>query len=148
MPENRGRGGSRGGGEGVPGTRVGVPGAEPERSEGAAQGTPTRARGAGPPQRLWAPRKAEAVMRVMGGEDPAAVAGELGVTVTDLAVWKDRFIAGGTEGLKRREQDDSQEVRELRSKVGELTMQLELYRKSRPAPGRSSRPANPCHDQT
>lgn len=88
---------------------------------------------------MWAPRKSEAVMRILGGEDSAAVASELGVTVTDLSVWKDKFIAGGTEGLKRREQDDSQEVRELRAKVGELTMQLELYRKNRPAPGRSRR---------
>jgi hypothetical protein len=88
---------------------------------------------------VWAPRKAEAVMRVLGGEDPAVVAGELGVTVTDLSVWKDKFVAGGIEGLKRREQDESQELQELRAKVGELTMQVELYRKNRPAPGRSRR---------
>jgi outer membrane murein-binding lipoprotein Lpp len=54
-------------------------------------------------------------------------------------VWKDRFVAGGIEGLKRREQDESQELQELRAKVGELTMQVELYRKNRPAPGRSRR---------
>lgn len=78
-------------------------------------------------------------MRVLGGEDPAVVAGELGVTVTDLSVWKDKFIAGGMQGLKRREQDESQELQELRAKVGELTMQVELYRKNRPAPGRSRR---------
>ncbi len=115
-----------------------APGAEPERSEGGAPGARGRAP-EGRPQRLWAPRKAEAVVRAMGGEDPAVVAGELGVTVTDLSLWKDKFIQGGIEGLKRREQDDSQEVRELRAKVGELTMQLELYRKNRPAPGRSRR---------
>jgi hypothetical protein len=79
------------------------------------------------------------VVRVLGGEEPAAVAGELGVTVTDLSLWRDKFIQGGIEGLKRREQDESQEVRELRAKVGELTMQLELHRKNRPAPGRSRR---------
>jgi hypothetical protein len=78
-------------------------------------------------------------MRVMAGEDPGGVAGEVGVTVTDLSVWKDKFIAGGIEGLKRREQDESQELQELRAKVGELTMQVELYRKNRPAPGRSRR---------
>ena len=115
-----------------------APGETSERSEGGTEGARRRAAG-GPPQRLWAPRKAEAVMRAMGGEDPAVVAGELGVTVTDLSVWKDKFIQGGVEGLKRREQDDSQELQELRSKVGELTMQLELYRKNRPAPGRSRR---------
>jgi len=78
-------------------------------------------------------------MRVLAGEDPAAVARELGVTITDLSVWKDKFIAGGTEGLKRREEDESHELQELRAKVGELTMQVELYRKNRPAPGRSRR---------
>lgn len=114
-----------------------APGVEPERSEGGTEGA--RRRAPGPPQRLWAPRKGEAVVRVLGGEDPAAVARELGVTATDLSLWKDRFIAGGIEGLKRREQDESQELLELRGKVGELTMQLELYRKNRPAPGRSRR---------
>ena len=33
------------------------------------------------------------------GEDPAVVAGELGVTVTDLSLWKDKFIKGGIEGI-------------------------------------------------
>jgi hypothetical protein len=116
----------------------GAPGVESERSEDGAQGAPRRAPG-GRPQRLWAPRKGEAVMRVMGGEDPAVVASELGVTVTDLSLWKDKFIKGGIEGIKRRAQDESQELQELRAKVGELTMQLELYRKNRPAPGRSRR---------
>jgi hypothetical protein len=116
----------------------GAPGVTTERSEGGAEGAPRRAPG-GRPQRLWAPRKAEAVVRVMGGEDPAVVAGELGVTVTDLSLWKDKFIKGGIEGIKRRAQDESQELQELRAKVGELTMQLELYRKNRPAPGRSRR---------
>ena len=115
-----------------------APGAESERSEDGAQGAGRRAPG-GRPQRLWAPRKAEAVVRVMGGENPAVVAGELGVTVTDLSQWKDKFIKGGIEGIKRRVQDESQELQELRAKVGELTMQLELYRKNRPAPGRSRR---------
>ncbi len=115
-----------------------APGVESERSEDGAQGARRRAPGGRPP-RLWAPRKAEAVVRVMGGEDPVVVAGELGVTVTDLSLWKDKFIKGGIEGIKRRAQDDSQEVQELRAKVGELTMQLELYRKNRPAPGRSKR---------
>ena len=119
-----------------------APGVTTERSEGGAEEARRRASG-GPPQRLWAPRKAEAVMRVMGGEDAAVIAGELGVTVTDLSVWKDKFIAGGIEGLKRREQDESQELQELRAKVGELTMQVELYRKNRPAPGRSRRTTRP-----
>jgi len=114
------------------------PGAEPERSEGGAQGSRRRAAG-GPPQRLWAPRKGEAVVRILGGEDPAAIARELGVTVTDLSLWKDKFIQAGIEGLKRRELDESAEVRELRAKAGELMMQVELYRKNRPAPGRSRR---------
>ena len=88
---------------------------------------------------MWAPRKAEAVVRVMGGEDPAEIADVRCVSVTDLSLWKDKFIKGGIEGIKQRAQDESQEVRELRAKIGELTMQLELYRKNRPAPGRSRR---------
>ena len=112
-------------------------GVEPERSEGGAEGArpgePRRF------QRLWAPRKGEAVIRVLSGEDPNALAQEHGVTVTDLMVWKEKFIQAGIDGLKRRERDGSQEMRELRAKIGELTMELELHRKKRPAPGRSRR---------
>jgi len=79
------------------------------------------------------------VIRLLGGEDPNAVAQEHGVTVTDLMVWKEKFIQAGIDGLKRRERDGSQETRELRAKVGELTMELEVHRKNRPAPGRSRR---------
>ena len=112
-----------------------APGAEPERSEGGAKG----ARAGAPRrfQRLWATRKGEAVVRLLGGEDPNALAREHGVTVTDLMVWKEKFIQASIDGLKRRELDGSQERGELRAKVGELTMELELYRKNRPAPGRS-----------
>ena len=114
-----------------------APGVEPERSEGGAEG----ARPGAPRrfQRLWATRKGEAVIRLLGGEEPNALAQEHGVTVTDLMLWKEKFIQGGIDGLKRRERDDSQETRELRAKVGELTMELEVHRKNRPAPGRSRR---------
>jgi len=81
-------------------------------------------------QRLWATRKGEAVVRLLGGEDPNALAREHGVTVTDLMVWKEKFIQASIDGLKRRELDGSQERGELRAKVGELTMELELYRKN------------------
>ena len=114
-----------------------APGVEPERSEGGAEGVrpgaPRRF------QRLWATRKGEAVVRLLGGEDPTVLAQEHGVTVTDLMLWKEKFIQAGIDGLKRRERDSSQETRELRAKVGELTMELELHRKNGPAPGRSRR---------
>ena len=40
-------------------------------------------------------RKAEAVLRLLHGEELDALSRELGVTAATLAQWRERFLAGG-----------------------------------------------------
>jgi len=73
-------------------------------------------------------RKGEAVLRVLRGESIDVVSRELGVTAGTLSGWRDSFLAAGCAGLKsRRTTAEAEEVRRLRSKVGELTMDIEVW---------------------
>ena len=45
-------------------------------------------------------RKAEAVLRLLHGEELDALSRELGVTAATLAQWRERFLAGGQASLK------------------------------------------------
>ena len=77
--------------------------------------------------RYSARRKTEAVLRLLRGEDLDTLSRELGVTAATLAGWRDSFLDGGTAALKSRPADDrDEEIARLRSKVGQLTMDVEL----------------------
>ena len=72
-------------------------------------------------------KKLEVVLRVLRGEDLDALSREVGVTAARLAGWRDVFLAGGQAALKSRVRDHrDEEIRRLRAKVGELTMDKEL----------------------
>ena len=79
--------------------------------------------------RFTAKRKAEAVMRLLKGEDLDTVSRELAVTAATLSAWRDAFLAGAEANLKSREPTpaDDENLR-LKAKVGELTMENELLR--------------------
>ena len=79
--------------------------------------------------RWSARRKREVVLRVLRGENLAALSRELGVTVGAIARWRDQFLAGGQATVKSRPADErDDEIARLRAKVGELTMDNELLR--------------------
>jgi transposase-like protein len=64
---------------------------------------------------------------VLRGEPLDSLARELGVTAATLAHWREEFLAGGQTALKRRPADErDDEIRRLRAKVGEITMNNEL----------------------
>ena len=74
-------------------------------------------------------RKQEVVLRVLRGEDLAALSREVGVTAGAIARWRDQFLAGGQAAVKRRPADERDEaIARLRAKVGELTMDNALRR--------------------
>jgi hypothetical protein len=50
--------------------------------------------------RFTARGKAEAVLRLLKGEEPSAVAGEAGVPVDELFRWKDIFVRSGDRALE------------------------------------------------
>jgi transposase-like protein len=77
--------------------------------------------------RFSARRKTEAVLRLLRGEDLDALSRELGVVAATLSGWRESFLDGGTAALKSRPSDDrDEEIARLRSKVGQLTMDVEL----------------------
>ena len=95
--------------------------------------------------RFSARRKADAVLRLLRGEDLELLSRELGVTAATLSGWRDDFLAGGQAALKSRLADDrDDEIARLRAKVGELTMDNELLnqrcRADRPFAPRRRRP--------
>jgi hypothetical protein len=74
-------------------------------------------------------RKLEAVLRLLRGEDLDTASRELGVSGAVLASWREKVLAGGRAALKNRPLDGrDEEVRRLRAKVGEITMENELLR--------------------
>src|SRR4028118_1398810 len=69
--------------------------------------------------RFSARRKAEAVLRLLRGEDLDALSRELGVTAATLSSWRDAFLDGGTAAMKSRPADDrDEEIARLRPKAG------------------------------
>jgi transposase-like protein len=77
--------------------------------------------------RFSAKRKAQAVLRLLRGEDLDTLSRELGVTAATLSGWRDGFLDGGTAAMKSRPADGrDEEIARLRSKVGQLTMDNEL----------------------
>jgi transposase len=81
-----------------------------------------------PQEVRWsARRKADAVMRLLRGEDLDEVSRELRVEAHRLAAWRDEFMAGGLEGLKARPlQPEERRLKEAERKIGELTMENEV----------------------
>ena len=74
-------------------------------------------------------RKAEAVLRVLRGEDVDRVSRELGVTAARVSSWRNEFLAGGEANLMSRAMTpQDEEVGRLKALIGDLTMRLELSR--------------------
>lgn len=77
--------------------------------------------------RFSARRKKEAVLRLLRGEAVDGLSRELRVTAATLSQWRDQFLAGGEAAIKSRHPDvRDEEVKRLREKVGEVTMENEL----------------------
>lgn len=94
------------------------------RASGGASGERAEDRG-----RFSSQRKMEAVIRLLRGEDLDALSRELGVTGATLGEWREKFVGAGQSGLKSRPEDErDDEIRRLRAKIGEITMENELLR--------------------
>ena len=85
--------------------------AEAEASRAGAGAAPARER------RMTAPRKREAVLRLLRGEPLEVVARERAVTAADLGAWRDAPLAGGRgepedAGARRPRRDDRPAARQ------------------------------------
>ena len=91
-----------------------------------ASGVTTGRRG-----RFSAPRKTEAVLRLLRGGDLELLSRELGVVASTLSCWRELFLQAGQLALKGKTgQADGrdEQISRLKKKVGELTMDNELLR--------------------
>src|SRR5665811_2600334 len=104
----------------------------PERSPKAGAGAPSGVDGNGP-KRFSVQRKMAIVARLLRGEPLDVVARQGNVSVARLTEWRDRALAGAAGALKERDRDDrDDEIARLKSKVGEITMDLSLIHISEP----------------
>jgi hypothetical protein len=79
--------------------------------------------------RWSARRKMETVLRLLRGESLEAVSRDVRIEAHRLAAWRDEFLAAGTEGLKAKPRaPDERRLADAERKVGELTMELEVWR--------------------
>ena len=90
--------------------------------------------------------KAEIVMRLFKGETLDMLSRELGVSTTKLAEWRDDALAAMRNGLRVNTPDHrDQYIRDLKAKVGEQTMIIELleYRVNTLEDGSRPQPRRP-----
>src|ERR671932_2716694 len=77
--------------------------------------------------RMSRPRKREAVLRLLRGEDLERVSRSLGVTAATLSGWRDAFLAGGEAALATKPADAKDlELDRLKAKLGEVVLEREL----------------------
>lgn len=80
-------------------------------------------------ERFSAQKKTEVVLRLLRGEAIDLLSRELKVPAARLAAWRDTFLSGGQEAMKKQPHDArDREIARLREKLGESTMDNELLR--------------------
>ena len=89
--------------------------------------TDTISVGPGRGGRMSRPRKREAVLRLLRGEDLETVSRSLGVTAAALTAWRDAFLAAGEAALATRPADGETLASErLKARLGEMLLRQEL----------------------
>jgi transposase-like protein len=78
--------------------------------------------------RFSSARKTDAVLRLLRGESLDALARELKVGAHKMSEWRDQFLEAGQTSFKVRGRTVEQDqVRRLKAKIGELTMDVECF---------------------
>src|SRR4051795_2586076 len=99
------------------------PGRGGGRAPPGSRGEPGRGGGGG----LSRPRKREALLRLLRGEDLETVSRSLGVTAAALTAWRDAFLAAGEAALATRPADGETLASErLKARLGEMLLRQEL----------------------
>ena len=83
----------------------------------------------------WTPtRKTAVIVELLRGGDAVELARRHGLSQAQLFLWRDRFLEGGQVALKTRrgqvELERERQVRALERKVGQLTLENELLKKT------------------
>ena len=88
-----------------------------------------------PVMRWTAKRKSAVVLEMLRGETTAVeIARKHGLTLSEVEGWKDTFLSLGTEGLRSNPRDAEArfeaEKKDLLAKVGELTLAVDVLKKT------------------
>ncbi len=87
-------------------------------------------------QKRWtAKRRSTLVLEILRGDcSVAEAARKHGLTVAEIEDWRDRFLSGAKNALRRRPLDDEaqreREIKRLKQKVGELVMDLDILKEA------------------
>jgi transposase len=81
--------------------------------------------------RWSANKKLDVVLRLLRGEKLEEVSRQVGIEAHRLAAWRDEFLDAGKEGLKgkRATTEDDRRLRDAERKIGELTLENEVWKK-------------------
>jgi transposase len=81
--------------------------------------------------RWSASKKLDVVLRMLRGEKLEELSREVGIEAHRLAAWRDEFLDAGKEGLKgkRATTEEDRRLREAERKIGELTLEKEIWQK-------------------
>src|SRR5687768_17081950 len=87
------------------------------------------------PQRWTARRRAALVLSLLKGETSAAEAARKhGLTVGQVEEWREVFLLGAENALRRRPCDDGalkdEQIKRLKQKVGELVLDLDILQEA------------------
>jgi transposase len=81
--------------------------------------------------RWSAGKKMDVVLRLLRGEKLDELSREVGVEAHRLCAWRDEFLEGGKASLKgkRAVNEDDRRLRDAERKIGELTLENEVWKK-------------------
>ena len=81
--------------------------------------------------RWLAGKKLDVVLRLLRGEKLEELSREVGIEAHRIAAWRDEFLDAGKEGLKgkRATTEDDRRLRDAERKIGELTLENEIWKK-------------------
>ena len=86
-------------------------------------------------KRWTAKRRQALILQLVRGETtPAEAARKYDLTVREIEEWRDKAMAAMENALRSRPRDEAeqkeQEIKQLKQKVGELVMDLDVYKEA------------------
>ena len=86
-------------------------------------------------KRWTAKRRQALILQLVRGETtPAEAARKYDLTVREIEEWRDKALAAMENALRSRPRDEAeqkeQEIKQLKQKVGELVMDLDVYKEA------------------
>lgn len=79
-------------------------------------------------KRMSSKQKAELVLQIIRGEDVETLSRENNISMSDLILWRDKFIENGMKGLQK-QQEKNPELLEYQKLLAKTQVELEILKK-------------------